>query len=371
MSGGYLKYLEHMLPLLRDDPGVASLDVFMPSGVQWVTPAGFVTHTWPVADARQGYRHLRTQLHRLAPDVVFIPTARWLDCGRIPTVVMVRNMEPLTVPFGGNSWQEGIKNLARAFAARMACQRATRAIAVSQHVRDFLINQWKISHHKIGLVYHGIEVSPSREHAVKPQTLAGYEFERFIFTAGSIRPARGLEDLIRAMAILPVHEPALTLVIGGKPDPGTQFHMRQMQRLAKGLGVASRVVWAGQLNSLEMSWCFYRCAAFLVTSRAEACPNIALEAMSHGCAIVSTNQPPMPEFFVESAWYYTRRDARDLAEKIALALDGSREQREARQAAARSRAHDFNWPDTARRTFEQLRLAVEASRVVPREEGPG
>ena len=54
----------------------------------------------------------------LAPDVVFFPTARLIECGGAPTVVMVRNMEPLTVPFGGNTWREGFRNIARARVAR-------------------------------------------------------------------------------------------------------------------------------------------------------------------------------------------------------------------------------------------------------------
>jgi len=357
LSGGYWKYLENMAPLMRDDPRVERLDVFMPPGSQWPEVGELATYTWPAEDARLGYTRLKAQLRRLAPDVVFIPTARWLDCGRVPTVIMVRNMEPLSVPFGGNSVLEGCKNLARAWAAREACRRATRVIAVSQHVHDFLAIRWKISRDKIGLVYHGIEAPPGRLQAIEPPVLRGAELRRFIFTAGSIRPARGLEDLIGAMAVLAADGEALTLVIGGRPDPGSQSYMLKMQRLAGERRVSERIVWAGQLNALEMSWCFDNCAAFVTTSRAEACPNTALEAMSHGCAVVSTRQPPMPEFFGESAWYYHPRDARDLAEQIKLALGASPEQLEARRAAARARARDFTWRETATATIEQLVLA--------------
>lgn len=368
LSGGYWKYLENMAPLLRGDTRVERLDIFMPPGLEWPGADESATYTWPAGDARQGYARLKAQLRQLTPDVVFIPTARWLDCGRIPTVVMVRNMEPLSVPFGGNSALEGARNLVRAWAARVACRRATRVIAVSQHVYDFLATRWKIGRGKIGLVYHGIETPPSRSQAIRPQALQGSDLRHFIFTAGSIRPARGLEDLIGAMAVLAAHDEALTLVIGGRPDPGSQSYMRKMQQLAAERRVSERVVWAGQLNALEMSWCFYHCAAFVTTSRAEACPNTALEAMSHGCAVVSTRQPPMPEFFRELAWYYHPRDARDLAEKIKLALDAWPDQLEARRAAARARAHDFTWRETAMATVEQFVLA-QTSGLASKEDG--
>ena len=362
MSSGYLKYLQILVPLLRDDTRVRHLQVIVPASAVYLPGLeDLQTLSSPALGARSGYRRLGAHLRQLAPDVVFFPTARWLDCGRVPSVTMVRNMEPLTVPFGGNSLVDGIKNLARASAARSACRRATRVIAVSHHVRDFLVGTWGIGAHKVGVVYHGIETPPDPAEAVKPQALNGCAPDRFLFTAGSIRPARGLEGLVRAVPILQARHKALNLVIAGEPNRGSKFHMGRLQRLAEDLGVESRIVWAGQLSSPEMSWCYYHCAAFVMTSRAEACPNIALEAMSHGCQIVSTRQPPMPEFFAQSASYYQAQDARDLVGKIALTLEAPREQHQLRRKAAQARADDFKWSDTARRTIDQLALAVSES----------
>ena len=72
-------------------------------------------------------------------------------------VVMVRNMEPLEVPFAGNTWVEGLRNVARAWEARRACRHATRVIAVSDHVRRFIISKWHIDEDRIGTVYHGVD----------------------------------------------------------------------------------------------------------------------------------------------------------------------------------------------------------------------
>src|SRR5205085_10635944 len=139
------------------------------------------------------------ELARLAPDVVFFPTARLVDCGRVPTVVMVRNMEPLTVPFGGNSWRESLRNLVRARAARRACERATRVIAVSDFVRWFVTGRWGLPASRVGRVYHGVTPPDPASEMVPPSLRS---VNRFVFTAGSIRPARGLEDLIRATPAL-------------------------------------------------------------------------------------------------------------------------------------------------------------------------
>src|SRR5262245_49316071 len=127
MSGGYLKYLRALVPRLRQDGRLSRLDVFVPDGV--VLDDCGPLQTFPAGDAFGTHPALRRALDNLSPDVVFFPTARRIDCGRIRTVVMVRNMEPLTVPFGGNTLRESARNIARAGVARAACRSATRVIA--------------------------------------------------------------------------------------------------------------------------------------------------------------------------------------------------------------------------------------------------
>jgi glycosyltransferase involved in cell wall biosynthesis len=304
--------------------------------------------TWPLGDDMRGFRELPRAVAALAPDVIFIPTARVLRAGRTPVVTMVRNMEPLEVPFGGNTLAEGLKNVARAAAARVACRRADRVIAVSQHVRDFLVDRWHIPEERVGMVYHGID-QPGNAPAV-PLTQ-----ERFLFTAGSIRPARGLEDVIEAMAEL---QEDLHLVIAGAVDRGAEHYAARMRSLAGRKRVSSRIRWAGHLDAASMSWCFRNAAAFVMTSRAEACPNTVLEALANGAVSVSTDHPPMPEFFGDTATYYSERDPGHLAVQLGHVLAMPESAREQRRDAARTRVARFTWEATARATVAELRRAA-------------
>jgi glycosyltransferase involved in cell wall biosynthesis len=358
LSGGYVKYLQALLPLLERDSRISALHVFAPLGVAVPNVARGPVRTWPANDGIRGYRHLRRQLVDLAPDVIFFPTARLVRAGAIPTVVMVRNMEPLTVPFGGNTWPEGLRNLARARAARVACRRASRVVAVSRYVRAFLVRRWQLDETRVAIVYHGIDPAGTGPVPSRPVAVAGDS--PFLFTAGSIRPARGLEDVIRALPEVLRHHPAQSLVIAGTVDPSGQPYATRLRRLAQVLGVDQRVVWAGHLNAAEMAWAFGRCAAFVVTSRAEACPNLALEAMSHGAAIVSTTQEPMPEFFGDVAAYYAPRDTGELASRLGEVLS-ARAMAGARAQAGIARAGGFTWRQTADRTIRELQRAVETA----------
>ena len=288
VSGGY-RSICRLVPRSRPTRAWSGLRPTGPQVVKSHIDSSLIT-AWPDGDP-WAFLWLKSKIKEERADVVFVPTAYWLDCGDIPVVTMVRNTEPLLVPFAGNSLVDGFKNLLRARFARQASRHADRIIAVSEHVREFLVDRWGIPVEKIGVVYHGVEQSVPESEMVRPEALKS---ERYIFTAGSIRPARGLEDVIEALSLLSGNEASLTLAIAGKVDDGSQSYKRRLDNLAQRLGVATRIIWLGQLEAARMAWCYRNCAAFVMTSRAEACPNTALEAMSHGCRIVSTAQPPMP-----------------------------------------------------------------------------
>ena len=346
LSGGYRKYLSRLMPLLAADRRVSALTVFVPPGA---TPARDLDmRPWTADDPRQGFRRLRRDVAALRPDVVFIPTARYADFGGPPIVSMVRNMEPLTVPFGGNTLRDGLRNVARAFEARRAARRATRVIAVSQFVREFVIGRWRIAESRVGTVYHGVDLDPA-------DPVSGTEAgERTLFTAGSVRPARGLEDAIGA---LPRLSGDVSLVIAGGVDPGCEGYAARLRRLAARLGVAGRIAWNGHLSPAAMADAFQGSAAFVMTSRAEACPNTALEAMAAGLPSVSVAHAPMPEFFGDAALYYPAGDAAALADRLLVLLANPGEQQRLR-TAARARAAAFTWETTRDRTIEELRRAL-------------
>lgn len=364
MSGGYVKYLRHLLPRIAADRRVDCLDVFLPDGLDRFIPglpATATIHSWPSEEAGTGwtdFSRLRTRISYATPDVVFIPTARWMDFGATPVVVMVRNMEPFLGAHAGNPPLEYLRNIARVYAARRACQRATKVIAVSQFVAQFVTDSLKVAAGKSVTIYHGTEPAAP---AQLPKALAEAPAPReFLFTAGSLRPARGLEDVIQALASLRQQGWCPRLLIAGTASPTTASYSRQMRALAARLNVADQLVWLGQLSDAEMSWCFTHCWAFLMTSRAEACPNVVLEAMQHGCVSVSTDQMPMPEFYRDAACYYRGGDPGALARQL-LGLRASGNGAQARlSSAARSRAACFDWDRTAEATVSCLEEAARS-----------
>lgn len=359
LSGGYRKYLEEIAPRLAAHPEVTDLKMFSPESDAFPAVAGVHQFSWPRHDWVSARSALRSAVRKYVPDVVFIPTARYFASG-FPTVTMVRNMEPLVLPFAGNPPTERLRNLMRRRAAKRSCARSTRVIAVSGFVRDFLQQRWHVPAGNIGVVFHGVN-DPLTESSWRRPALAAPADDgtRWIFTAGSIRPARGLEDFVAAAAELRKRGNEPRILVAG--DVGSRAAGRYRERLvgsATGRGVEDCLIFLGALSQAEMAWCFANCTVFAMTSRVEACPNTALEALSYGSRCVAADNPPLPEIFLDAADYYPAGDGRDLGVALHEALSESAGARADRRDRALARASAFDWTLTADQTVLELKHAL-------------
>ena len=361
LSYGYINYLSEVLPRMLSHPRVSQIYVYVPPGFSQYF-AGMLAPEClrQFEGGLRGRRQLRLDLGRISPDVVFFPGNQWMNLGRIPSVAMIQSMLPMVMPFGGNGWLDIVKNLVRARLTRIACERANRVIAISNYVQEFLMNNWHIAPTRIGMVYHGVKPPPDAAAMRMPVSIPRDWQGRFLFTAGSMHPYRALDDVLNALAVLASQGVCPPLVIAGGVDlDRTQLpYLKKMQHLAEKLGINSQIAWTGHLNAAEMSWCYSHCQLFLMTSRVEACPNIALEAMSHGAFCLAADNPPLPEVFQAAAIYYRPKCGEALAQAINAALAYSPEAAGLMRGRAQERAGDFAWEKTVERTVHELELAT-------------
>lgn len=361
LSYGYINYLSEVLPGMLRHPRVSQIYVYVPAGF-----SQYFADRLPAGCLRQfegglsGRRQLRQDIGRVSPDVVFFPGNQWMNLGQVPSVAMIQNMLPMVMPFGGNGWLDIVKNLVRARLTRIACERANRVIAISEYVKKFLINDWQIAPTRIGMVYHGVNPPPANETMKTPAGVPRDWRGRFLFTAGSMHPYRALDDVLKAFGVLASQgvRPPLVIAGGVERDRTQMPYLQRMKNLAEKLEINSQIAWTGHLNAAEMSWCYLHCRLFLMTSRVEACPNIALEAMSHGAFCLAADNPPLPEFFQGAALYYRPKCAGALAQTISGALAYSEAAAGLLRQQAIKRAGDFTWEKTVERTVHELELAI-------------
>ncbi len=369
MSGGYAKHLARLVPLLATHPDVASLQLVRPRTTG--RGAGSKSRSELIdADVDRFYapasrrpsRELSTVLAEFDPDVLFIPNFRALFTDRWPVVAMVRNMETLDWNDHNDPIRHRIATRLRRLEGHLATRSAQRLIAVSQYVRDFLTEKWHVSPQMVSVVYHGVDNPDDLpQPPAKPDSLP--DLPKFIFTAGSTKPSRGLEDLLAAIAQLP--EPRPVLVVAGRAEPPFGGYEQALRGQAQTISKGATIFWAGMLPSHEMAWCYEHAELFVMTSRVEACPNIALEAMSFGCPSIAADNKPLPEIYAEAATYYQPRRPESLAAQM-MELMRQPDRRAALSNSARARVQGFTWNRCAEATAQALALAISDWRRMKR-----
>ena len=238
LSGGYRKYLKNMLPRLAEHSDVDALLCVFPEGNDisaWIRKA-------PVADycacspltlshlAHIPDRKLAECLRKFLPDIVFFPVDRYIKFNGIPVVNMVRNMEPFVPNMKGDTPQGMLKKFIQRKLTGNSVRRADHTIAVSGFVKNYLTTTLHVPENKISQVYHGLTFPPngSRMHPVSVPV--GWD-GGFLFTCGSIRPARGLEDALESLSDLKARNLDMRLVIAGETVPGMRKYRDGLERL--------------------------------------------------------------------------------------------------------------------------------------------
>jgi len=372
MSSGYRKYLVDTIPILSSLPGVDALLCASPASLriqEWLgglpnvsyvdcCPYNIINHFLLGGKDKRLEKHL----DKFSPDVIFIPVDRYISYQDVPVVNMVRNMEPLIGRLRGDSFRVRLKKWIQYIDVKRAVKKSDGVIAISNFVRDFLINRWNIPHKKITLVYHGNNVPvQTREEDAPPNIPVDWK-GKFIFTLGSIRPARGLEDILGALKHLARGPAVKGLVIAGDTSTDMVRYRRKLERWINNQDLSSRVCWTGNLSENQVAWCYKNCLVFVMTSRVESFGLVALEAMSNGCISIAANNPCLPEIFGDTAVFYPPADCKSLSEKLREVLRWSDQEKQEVSTKARLRASRFSWETNAIRTMEALTRTVEASK---------
>ena len=124
---------------------------------------------------------------------------------------------------------------------------------------------------------------------------------------------KGLLELIQAISLLPS---ATLLVIGDGPLK------KRAQDLVRALNMSHRVEFRGWLPTQEDVVHAMRTAkVFVMNSRSEGGPRVALEAMACGLPVIATRVGVMPDVLEDGVnGVYTTGEPQDLADKMAMLL---------------------------------------------------
>ena len=111
--------------------------------------------------------------------------------------------------------------------------------------------------------------------------------------AGRYETAKGVPDLMTAIAGLAPSMPELRLECAGSGDMATAAAW------ARTFGVAERVTLRGWIDAAERDRLLSRASVFVLPSHAEGMPISVLEAMAAGCPVIATAVGGVPDLIVD------------------------------------------------------------------------
>jgi glycosyltransferase involved in cell wall biosynthesis len=183
--------------------------------------------------------------------------------------------------------EETLKRRFLVWSKRVLYGRADRVTAVSQGVKDDLVNQLGIAEEKVTVVYNPVVTDEMLAMAQEPLDHPWFGDETpVVLGVGRLVHEKGFDILIRAIAEVGKKRPVRLVILG-------QGELREaLLAQIDELGLSERVSLAGfDKNPFKY---MAQCDLFVLSSRNEGLPGVLIQARACGAAVVSTDCPSGP-----------------------------------------------------------------------------
>jgi glycosyltransferase involved in cell wall biosynthesis len=221
--------------------------------------------------------------------------------------------------------------------------RAARHVIVPTHfVAEDLIRLHPFAKDKITVTYEASE-PPLDVSAKKPEKVK----QPFIFHVGSPFPHKNIERLCEAFTILKEKHPDLQLILPGKREQ----YFEKLEALIGTHPYRGSIIIPGFVSDEELKWLYQNAEAYVLPSLSEGFGLPGLEAMTHGCPLVSSNATCLPEVYGEAAHYFDPESVQDMADKIDQVIS-SEKRRKALIKEGYVQLKKYSWQHMAEQTLE-------------------
>jgi glycosyltransferase involved in cell wall biosynthesis len=221
-------------------------------------------------------------------------------------------------------------------------RRARQIIVPSQFVAKDIGKKYPFSKEKITVTYEASE-PPIEGAARRPKQIN----EPFILHVGSPFPHKNVERLVDAFVRLKQIHPKLQLVLAGKKEQ----YFEKLESLAKKTPVFEDIIFTGFASDPELKWLYQHAEAYVLPSLSEGFGLVGLEAMVHGCPLISSNATCLPEIYGDAALYFDPNNSQDMARQIDAVLSDNALQKSLVKNGY-VRIKKYSWKRMAEQTLE-------------------
>ena len=234
--------------------------------------------------------------------------------------------------------------------AEMRVADAADAIVVStQQEKQDLARFYQTSPHKVQVIPAGVDLDLFRPvNRAKARQVLGLTDKRVILYVGRLEPLKGLDILIRAIALLEGSAETRLLIVGG--THGLDRELGRLKSLAFRLGIEGRVTFTGAVKQAELPNYYSAADVFVLPSYYESFGLVALESMACGTPVVASRVGGLSTFVRdgEVGYLVPWHCPEPFAQRLDMLL-ANPTLREAMGKAARAEARGMGWSVVADR----------------------
>lgn len=283
-------------------------------------------------------------LYSLRPDLVHFTMTQQplLYFGRIVTTTHDLTMLRFTRPGKHNQVFHFIRMRLYRFMFWWSHRKSHAILVPSKFVASDLAKLQPFTRKKTTVTYEASEPPI----ATKATALKGVG-KQFIFHTGSPFPHKNIERLVQAFELLAPTYPNLQLVLVGKME---HYFNKLATKTAKS-EYSDRILFPGFVTDGELKWLHQNASAYVLPALSEGFGLPGLEAMAHGCPLVSSNATCLPEIYGDAALFFNPKDVDDMAMKIERILT---DQPFVKGLLAREKAQlkRYSWQRMAQQTLD-------------------
>ncbi len=349
---GGLTYFNNLVPALAAADQENEYHLFVPMAhplVRETRQKNFIFHE-RIGNNRSAIKRLLweqlvlpRELKKYKIDILFTAKNLNVFLARCKTVISIRNMEPLVYRVYDNDWKLSILLWLKWQLTKWSVHKASQVVAVSQAVKDRLIEKFPDVGKKVSVVYNGNPVSQAVETADKSVSAI---LLPFLLTASKFVAYANQLNLLKGYALLVEKNPDMPPLwfVGGVHD---KKYFQKVQKFVSDKQLENRVKFLGLVAHDQLLKLMRKAQAFVFPSTLEACPHTLIEAMACGVPIATSNTPPMPEICADAAIYFDPHNSDDIAKKMQSVMsDRALRERLAQDGPKRSQL--FTWENTAK-----------------------
>jgi D-inositol-3-phosphate glycosyltransferase len=242
---------------------------------------------------------------------------------------------------------------------------ADRLVAATPTEREQLIQLYGADPRTISVVPPGVDLAHFHPMSkrIAQQHIGVESHDWMVLFVGRIEPLKGVDTLIRAMALLAYECPTwvsrLSLaIIGGDPNTNENAEMERLKAMHAELKLGDLVVFLGAKDQNTLQYYYNAAEAVVMPSHYESFGMVALEAMACGTPVIASDVGGLSHLVRdgETGFHVPNGDHVALASTLARLLQDEALRRKLGEQATYW-AHNYRWDKVAARVLEVYRQA--------------